>query len=225
MFPPTKYPQMLSYNYSVEDKCCLSRGIQHTKIFDCGVEWLGVTYGFRGNMFWKITEDYGFTPQYPKLISSTWIGLPSSGIDASYTKNDVTYFFKGSQLYAFSQTYTLMDGYPINISERFEGLVDNIDAAANTDFKLYIFKGNQYWRYDYENTKSYGYPASIAGNWLGKNNVDWIGVNVASVDALIRVGGDFIFFTPGLVYKFNIATDRVYDLYPQDVANSWLKTV
>ena len=218
MFPPTKYPQMLSYNYSVEDKCCLSRGIQHTKIFDCGVEWLGVTYGFRGNMFWKITEDNGFTPQYPKLISSTWIGLPSSGIDASYTKNDVTYFFKGSQLYAFSQTYTLMAGYPINISDRFHGLVDNIDAAANIDHKLYIFKGNQYWRYDYENTVSgAGYPAPIAGYWIG--------VNVASVDALIRVGGDFIFFTPGLVYKFNIATDRVYDLYPQDVANSWLKTV
>ena len=217
MFPPTQYSQMLSYNYSVEDKCCLSRGIQHTKIFDCGVEWLDETYGFRGNLFWKITEDNGFTPQYPKLISTTWIGLPSSGIDASYTKNGVTYFFKGSQLYAYSQTYTMMAGYPINISDRFHGLVDNIDAAANIDIRLYIFKGNQYWRYNYENIDSPGYPAPIAGNWIG--------VDVASVDALIRVGGDYIFFTAGLVYKFNIAADRGYDLYPQDVANSWLKTV
>ena len=217
MFPPTKYPQMLSYNYSVEDKCCLSRGIQHTKIFDCGVEWLGVTYGFRGNMFWKITEDNGFTPQYPKLISSTWIGLPSSGIDASYTKNDITYFFKGSKLYAYSQNYTMMAGYPINISDRFLGLVDNIDAAANNDQILYIFKGNKYWRYDNENIDSPGYPKVIAENWIG--------VNLTSVDALIRVGRDFIFFTSGLVYKFNLTTYRGYDLNPQDVANSWLKTV
>ena len=215
MFPPTQHPLMLSYNYSVEDKCCLSRGIQHTKIFDCGVEWLDETYGFRGNLFWKITEDNGFTPEYPKLISTTWIGLPSSGIDASYTKNGVTYFFKGSQLYAYSQTYTMMAGYPINISDRFYGLVDNIDAVAYyyTDV-LYIFQGNIYWRYDNENKYPYfSYSKDVPANWSG----------LPYVDAVIRVGKFLHLFVDGLVYKYDMVAS--YLVNSDDVSKSWLKEV
>ena len=215
MFPPTQYPQMLSYNYSVEDKCCLSRGIQHTKIFDCGVEWLDETYGFRGNLFWKITEDNGFTPQYPKLISTTWIGLPSSGIDASYTKNGVTYFFKGSQLFAYSQTYTMMAGYPINISDRFYGLVDKIDAVAYYyNDVLYIFQGNTYWRYDNENKNPYfSYSKDVSANWFG----------LPYVDAVIRVGKFLYLFVDGLVYKYDMFAS--YLVNSDDVSKSWLKKV
>ena len=215
MFPPTHYSQMLSYNYSVEDKCCLSRGIQHTKIFDCGVEWLDETYGFRGNLFWKITEDNGFTPQYPKLISTTWIGLPSSGIDASYTKNGVTYFFKGSQLFAYSQTYTMMAGYPINISDRFYGLVDKIDAVAYYyNDVLYIFQGNTYWRYDNENKNPYfSYSKDVSANWFG----------LPYVDAVIRVGKFLYLFVDGLVYKYDMFAS--YLVNSDDVSKSWLKKV
>lgn len=50
-------------------------------------------YVFKGDKYWRL-EDDGVASGYPKLISSTWPGLPSN-IDAAFTYlNNKTYFFK-----------------------------------------------------------------------------------------------------------------------------------
>lgn len=56
----------------------------------------GYTYVFKGDKYWRLTED-SVAPGYPKKISDNWPGLPGN-IDAAFTyKNGKTYFFKGSQ--------------------------------------------------------------------------------------------------------------------------------
>ena len=51
------------------------------------------TYAFKGNMFWKLTED-SVMPGYPKNITRFWKGLPGK-IDASFTwTNGKSFFFK-----------------------------------------------------------------------------------------------------------------------------------
>lgn len=95
-----------------------------------------------GAYYWKLTED-GIAPNYPKLISKSWIGLPSD-IDAAFTyKNGKTYFFKGSKYWKYNGKK--IDGdYPKDISEGFTGIPDNIQAALvwSGNGKIYFFKGD-----------------------------------------------------------------------------------
>lgn len=56
----------------------------------------GYTYVFKGDKYWRLTEE-SVAPGYPKKIGDNWLGLPGS-IDAAFTyKNGKTYFFKGSK--------------------------------------------------------------------------------------------------------------------------------
>ena len=217
MFPPAQYPNMSIFNYTADTKCCLSRGIQHIKSFDCAVDWLGNFYAFRGNMFWKITENNGFTAMYPKLISTTWIGLPFSGIDASFTKNNVTYFFKGSQLYAYSQLYTILAGYPMNMADKFQGLagISSIDAATAKygTTSSYLFSGAIYWKYDDD-------IFTLSDSTLYPRNIN-VWSQPASIEAVLHDGSYYFFFKGGIVTKQN----QTAVFGSQDVANSWLKTV
>ena len=51
---------------------------------------------------------------------------------------------------------TVDDGYPKPISEEFEGIPNDIDAAFmwSRNNKLYFFKGEEYWRYDWRAARS-----------------------------------------------------------------------
>lgn len=52
-----------------------------------------VYFLFTGQYYWMLTAE-GIASGYPKLISSSWKGLPGN-IDAAFTyKNGKTYFFK-----------------------------------------------------------------------------------------------------------------------------------
>jgi len=160
----------------------------------------GVTYVFKGQHYWKLT-DTSIEKGYPRLISKSWIGLPGN-IDAAFTyKNGKTYFFKGSKYWRY--TGKLMDGdYPKEISDGFTGIPNNIDAAMvwGGNGKIYFFKGSKFWRFDptqkppVKNT----YPKLIS-NWEGVPN---------DLDAALQyTNGYTYFFKGGSYWRFN---DRAF---------------
>jgi len=162
----------------------------------------GVTYAFKEDQFWKLTDD-SIAPGYPKYIADSWPNLPSS-IDASFTwTNGKTYLFKGSQYWRFTNTSPDPD-YPKDISKGFDGIPDNIDAAFvwSGNGKIYFFKGPKYWRFDPDQrppVKS-SYPRPIS-NWEGiPDDID---------DALQYTNGYTYFFKKGSYWRFDDRAFRV----------------
>ncbi|XP_046410034.1 matrix metalloproteinase-14 isoform X1 [Neodiprion fabricii] len=167
----------------------------------------GHTYAFKGEHYWKLTSD-GIAAGYPKLISTTWRGLPGN-IDAAFTyKNGKTYFFKGSKYWRY--VGRRMDGaYPKEISEGFTGIPDNIDAATvwTGNGKIYFYKGTKFWRFDPAQkppVKS-TYPKLIS-NWEGLPD---------NIDAALAYHGYTYFFKGGAYYRFN---DRTFSVDQADPA-------
>lgn len=177
----------------------------------------GDTYIFKGNYYWKLSED-AVEPGYPKYISSGWPGLPGN-IDAAFTyKNGKTYFFKGKQYWRYNGRK--MDGqYPKDISEGFTGIPDDIDAAMvwSGNGKIYFFKGSKFWRFDPTQrppVKS-TYPKPLA-NWEGIPN---------HIDAAFQYTNGFTYFyKDGAYYRFNdrlFAVDPANPAFPRSTANWW----
>ncbi|KFV71946.1 Vitronectin, partial [Struthio camelus australis] len=115
----------------------------------------GSLYAFRGKYFYELDET-SVRPGYPKLISDIW-GIEGP-IDAAFTRINCqgkTYIFKGSQYWRFDDG-ALDPGYPRDISEGFEGIPNNIDAAFalpahsyHGNERVYFFKDKYYWSYDF----------------------------------------------------------------------------
>ncbi|XP_048514142.1 matrix metalloproteinase-14 isoform X3 [Athalia rosae] len=167
----------------------------------------GHTYVFKGEHYWRLTAD-GIAAGYPKLIGTTWIGLPGS-IDAAFTyKNGKTYFFKGSKYWRY--VGRRMDGdYPREISEGFTGIPDNIDTATvwTGNGKIYFYKGTKFWRFDPAQrppVKS-TYPKLIS-NWEGLPD---------NLDAALPYNSYTYFFKGGAYYRFN---DRTFSVDQADPA-------
>jgi len=162
----------------------------------------GVTYAFKEDQFWKLTDD-SIAPGYPKYISGFWSNLPPN-IDASFTwTNGKTYFFKGSQYWRYTNNKPDPD-YPKDIAKGFDGIPDNIDAAFvwSGNGKIYFFKGSKYWRFDPDQrppVKS-SYPRPIA-NWEGiPDDID---------DALQYTNGYTYFFKKGSYWRFDDRAFRI----------------
>uniref|UniRef100_A0A8C9UB78 Vitronectin n=1 Tax=Serinus canaria TaxID=9135 RepID=A0A8C9UB78_SERCA len=115
----------------------------------------GSLYAFRGKYFYELDKT-SVRPGYPKLISDVW-GIEGP-IDAAFTRINCqgkTYLFKGSQYWRFDDG-ALDPGYPRDISEGFEGIPDNVDAAFalpahsyHGNERVYFFKDKYYWSYDF----------------------------------------------------------------------------
>ncbi|XP_066601037.1 stromelysin-2 isoform X2 [Prorops nasuta] len=176
----------------------------------------GATYVFKGQHYWKLT-DTAIESGYPKLISSSWKGLPGN-IDAAFTyKNGKTYFFKGSKYWRYIGKR--MDGnYPKEISDGFTGVPDNIDAVTvwTGNGKIYFYKGTKFWRFDpaqsppVKNT----YPKLIS-NWEGVPD---------NVDAALTYHGYTYFFKNNAYYRFNDRTfsvDYAEPAFPRATAYWW----
>ena len=177
----------------------------------------GDTFTFRGDQYWKLTED-AIAAGYPKPISHFGKGLPSS-IDASFTwTNGKSYFFKGDQYWRHSED-SMDKGYPKPISDGFEGIPNNLDAAFvwSGNGKIYFFKGSQYWKFDPDLRPPVRdtYPRPIS-NWEGvPDNID---------DATQYSNGFTYFFKRGLYYRFDDTTFRVSEgdpAFPRPVGFWW----
>ncbi|XP_044266341.1 matrix metalloproteinase-19-like isoform X2 [Tribolium madens] len=178
----------------------------------------GYTYIFKGDKYWKLTEE-SVAPGYPKLISNGWPGLPGN-IDAAFTyKNGKTYFFKGSKYWRYKGRK--VDGdYPKEISEGFTGIPDDLDAAMvwSGNGKIYFFKGAKFWRFDPSQrppVKS-TYPKPIS-NWEGVPN---------NLDAAFKWTNGYTYFYKGdAYYRFNdraFAVDKANPAFPRAIAYWWL---
>lgn len=177
----------------------------------------GFTYVFKGNKYWKLTEE-SVAPGYPKLISSGWPGLPGD-IDAAFTyKNGKSYFFKGSKYWRYKGRK--VDGdYPKEISEGFTGIPDDLDAAMvwSGNGKIYFFKGAKFWRFDPSQrppVKS-TYPKPIS-NWDGVPN---------NLDAAFKWTNGYTYFYKGdAYYRFNdraFAVDKASPAFPRSIGYWW----
>ncbi|XP_038208860.1 matrix metalloproteinase-14 isoform X10 [Zerene cesonia] len=178
----------------------------------------GATFVFKGENYWKLTEN-GVAAGYPRLIARSWPGLPGN-IDAAFTyKNGKTYFFKGSKYWRYNGQK--MDGdYPKDISEGFTGIPDNIDAALvwSGNGKIYFYKGSKFWRFDPAQrppVKS-TYPKPLS-NWEGiPDNID---------AALQYTNGYTYFFKGGSYWRFNdrsFSVDMDTPSFPRSSAYWWL---
>lgn len=188
----------------------------------------GTTYAFKGNYYYKLTEN-AIEHGYPKVIAEGWPGLTgksptitahyrpynfivlitlnymiTGNIDAAFTyKNGKTYFFQGSKYWRYSGRQ--MDGdYPKEISDGFTGIPDNLDAALvwGGNGKIYFYKGTKFWRFDplkRPPVKS-TYPKPLS-NWEGVPN---------SIDAALQYTNGYTYFFKGdKYYRFN---DRTFSV-------------
>ncbi|XP_006118079.2 vitronectin isoform X2 [Pelodiscus sinensis] len=120
----------------------------------------GSLYAFRGKYFYELDEK-SVRPGYPKLIRDVW-GIEGP-VDAAFTRINCqgkTYIFKGSLYWRFDDG-ALDPDYPRNISEGFQDIPDNLDAAFalpahsySGKERVYFFKDEHYWEYDFANQPS-----------------------------------------------------------------------
>jgi matrix metalloproteinase-14 (membrane-inserted) len=88
-------------------------------------------------------------------------------------RNKVTYVFQGNKYWKLTDT-SVEPGYPRPISEGWNGLPGDLDAAfAWTNGKTYFFKGFQYWRFSEVGVMDDGYPKNFGKRFAGvPDNVD-----------------------------------------------------
>ncbi|KAM7139844.1 vitronectin [Macrochelys suwanniensis] len=120
----------------------------------------GSLYAFRGKYVYELDEK-SVRPGYPKLIRDVW-GIEGP-VDAAFTRINCqgkTYIFQGSQYWRFEDG-ALDPDYPRNISDGFQDIPDDIDAAfalpAHSYLgqeRVYFFKDRHYWAYDFANQPS-----------------------------------------------------------------------
>ncbi|NXD72152.1 VTNC protein, partial [Eolophus roseicapillus] len=144
----------------------------------------GSLYAFRGKYFYELDET-SVRPGYPKLISDVW-GIEGP-IDAAFTRINCqgkTYLFKGSQYWRFDDG-VLDPEYPRDISEGFEGIPNDIDAAFalpahsyRGNERVYFFKDKYYWSYDFANQPTQAdceksSPSTVFNHYVFMNRDSW----------------------------------------------------
>uniref|UniRef100_A0A8C6IYU3 Uncharacterized protein n=1 Tax=Melopsittacus undulatus TaxID=13146 RepID=A0A8C6IYU3_MELUD len=144
----------------------------------------GSLYAFRGKYFYELDQN-SVRPGYPKLISDVW-GIEGP-IDAAFTRINCqgkTYLFKGSQYWRFDDG-VLDPEYPRDISEGFEGIPNDIDAAFalpahsyRGNERVYFFKDKYYWSYDFANQPTQAdceksSPSTVFNHYAFMNRDSW----------------------------------------------------
>ncbi|XP_026546805.1 vitronectin, partial [Notechis scutatus] len=120
----------------------------------------GSIFAFRGLYLYELDEKSA-RPGYPKLIRDVW-GIDGP-IDAAFTRVNCqgkTYLFQGSRYWRFDEGRLDAD-FPRNISDGFDGVPDDLDAALALPAenylgseRVYFFKGSRYWSYDFAHQPS-----------------------------------------------------------------------
>ncbi|XP_057677904.1 vitronectin b [Corythoichthys intestinalis] len=121
----------------------------------------GSVYAFRGEYFFEL-DDTSVLPGYPKRIQDVW-GIPGP-VDAAFTRINCqgkSYIFKGRKYWRFDGD-VLDEGFPRDISQGFDGVPDDLNAAFAVPAasyrqkeKAYFFKGDVYHVYEFVNQPSH----------------------------------------------------------------------
>lgn len=97
-------------------------------------------------------DGYGFIENSPRSISEYGFDESVEKVDAAmvWSKNDRTYLFSGKKFVRYDEEQHRADqGYPMIISEKWNGIPNNLDGAISlSDGKTYFFKGDLFWIYD-----------------------------------------------------------------------------
>ena len=141
----------------------------------------------------------------------------NSKVDAMLTMKDSggTYLFQGRHYWKLTDS-GIASGFPRKISDDWEGLPGNVDAAFTwKNGKTYFFKGDRYWRYSASplGKLDRGFPKEISRGF------DEIPANVDA--ALVWAKNEKIYFFKGSNYwKFDPTKDPpVEDSYPRPISN------
>ncbi|KFW10762.1 Vitronectin, partial [Fulmarus glacialis] len=143
----------------------------------------GSLYAFRGKYFYELDET-SVRPGYPKLISDVW-GIPTpGGCCAQPLTPSLSHTPQGSQYWRFDDG-ALDPGYPRDISEGFEGIPNNIDAAFalpahsyHGNERVYFFKDKYYWSYDFAHQPTQAdceksSPSAVFNHYAFMNRDSW----------------------------------------------------
>uniref|UniRef100_A0A3B3SJ80 Vitronectin a n=1 Tax=Paramormyrops kingsleyae TaxID=1676925 RepID=A0A3B3SJ80_9TELE len=151
------------------------------------------TYAFRGSFFFELGEK-AVLPGYPKRIEDVW-GI-FGPIDAAFTRINcqglLSYEIPQGNMYWRFEDNVLDEEYPRNISDGFENIPDNVDAAFAVPAKnhhgkekVYFFKGDQYYQYEFKqqptheecvklNARS---PSTLFGSYTAMFSSTWGGAS------------------------------------------------
>ena len=128
-------------------------------------------------------------------------------------KNGDTYAFQGSSYWKLTDT-SVEPGYPRPISEGWEGLPQDIDAAFTwTNGKTYFIKDSLYWRFSEVGILDAGYPRNFSEAFAGVPT---------DVDAAMvwPVNKKIYFFKGDKYWKFDPAREPSVDSsYPRPLQN------
>ncbi|CAG2120107.1 unnamed protein product, partial [Medioppia subpectinata] len=180
---------------------------------------------FRDDYIWRISDDTGIYPGYPKRISDIFPGITGK-VDAVVTDQNSgrTYIFKKKKVWVFKEPMTTAIRAEDTIDNLIRGLeTTHLDAATRWGFngKIYLFKSEKYWRYEPERVNypiNRRYPSSIQ-TWRGLPG---------SVDAAMfwPKTGKTYFFKGSQYYRFNdisSSVDQANPAFPRDASKWWLK--
>ena len=135
------------------------------------------------------------------------------------------YFLQGERYLRYDVEADQIDsGYPKPIAVGWTGLPDaGFDRDVDTVVDLgagmaYLFKGDAFVRVDQSTNRVDGDVGSIADGWGGFADAGF----ADALDASLNWGNGKAYFFRGADYiRYDIATDRVDDGYPLQIADYW----
>lgn len=124
----------------------------------------------KGKNYW-VYDGYSSIENSPRPISEYGFGENVEKVDAAmvWSKNGHTYLFSGSEFIRYNADGLKDANYPMNLSEKWHGIPNNIDAAISiANGNTYFFKGDLYWLYNnYWIRPENGYPQRTSFNLFG----------------------------------------------------------
>ncbi|XP_049802932.1 matrix metalloproteinase-24 isoform X2 [Schistocerca nitens] len=156
------------------------------------------------------------TPKQPKVPTASGSGgtlCKNASVDTIFrAEEDTHYVFKGDLYWKLTDD-GVAAGYPRKISDSWQGLPGDIDAAFTyRNGKTYFFKGPHYWRYVGKRMDG-DYPKLISEGFTGiPDNID---------AAVVWTGNGKIYFYKGTKFwKFDPAQrPPVKSIYPKPISN------
>lgn len=113
----------------------------------------GVTYIFKGDEFWRLTN-MSLDRDFPQKIQDFFPNIPTP-LDAAvvFPRDENIYFMKGRNYWRFDarKSPSVSPDYPKSIID-WQGIPVDLDAAVRLEENgypvIYFFKGHNYWKFN-----------------------------------------------------------------------------